>query len=364
MLISTATPGKSEVNRLQALKDVKNLEIEKVLNFQKNLESIIRKAAEASRNEIESKYKELENELLQEELDVEGYEVSLKESDEKLKKAEGNRAQCFVCSKIAEKKMKEAGSRIAKQKERNNDNIQVTFTPDVSLMKTLNGLHGIGMVSVDTKKRTDQSKISGRKDLPNKKDDDLVFETFHHRSGKDFNCIYQSGMRFYLDDWESKEWQPFPKRWYNEGLLVTNTILNGDSTGQANSTKSENTASEGESTQWSQGSTQGRNREDRGGFLMHPTKGRIPTYIFYKKHNVHMYFDREIGSWVRMPVSWELHHNMIKALVDQVEEAIPTWRDRHDILSLLRACNYDPDDCIAIYRRLANDGKNTASLIH
>ena len=25
-----------------------------------------------------------------------------------------------------------------------------------------------------------------------------------------------------------QEWQPFPKRWYNEGLLVTNTILKDD----------------------------------------------------------------------------------------------------------------------------------------
>ena len=36
------------------------------------------------------------------------------------------------------------------------------------------------------------------------KEDDLVFETFYHRSGKEFQCIYQSGMRFYLDDWGSK----------------------------------------------------------------------------------------------------------------------------------------------------------------
>ena len=36
------------------------------------------------------------------------------------------------------------------------------------------------------------------------KEDDLTFETFHHRSGKEFQCIYQSGMRFYLDDWGSK----------------------------------------------------------------------------------------------------------------------------------------------------------------
>ena len=32
-----------------------------------------------------------------------------------------------------------------------------------------------------------------------------------------------------------------------------------------------------------------------------------------------MYFDKDTGSWVRLPVGWELHHNMVKSLVDQVE---------------------------------------------
>ena len=39
------------------------------------------------------------------------------------------------------------------------------------------------------------------------------------------------------------------------------------------------------------------------------------------------------------------------------QEAVPTWGDRHDILSLLRACNYDPDECISIYMHLEKDRK-------
>ncbi|XP_060587224.1 kinesin-like protein klp-3 isoform X2 [Ruditapes philippinarum] len=192
------------------------------------------------------------------------------------------------------------------------------------------------------------------------KDDDIVFETFYHRSGKEFQCIYQSGMRFYLDDWGSKEWQPFPKRWYNEGLLVTNTILKDENAeNNARNEQAAGASGQGQSSR-SQGRGQGQSGgggggDDREGFLMHPTKGRIPTYIFYKKHNVHMYFDRDTGSWVRMPVGWELHHNMVKSLVDQVDEAVPTWGDRHDILALLRACNYDPDECISIYLHLERD---------
>ena len=32
-----------------------------------------------------------------------------------------------------------------------------------------------------------------------------------------------------------------------------------------------------------------------------------------------MFFDKETGTWVRLPIGWELHHPMVKTLVDQVE---------------------------------------------
>lgn len=34
-------------------------------------------------------------------------------------------------------------------------------------------------------------------------DDDIVFETFHHKSGKEYTCIRQGGRRFYLDNWNT-----------------------------------------------------------------------------------------------------------------------------------------------------------------
>lgn len=40
------------------------------------------------------------------------------------------------------------------------------------------------------------------------------------------------------------------------------------------------------------------------------------------------------------------------------QEAVPHWGDRHDILALLRACNYDPDECISIYLHLQKDGEH------
>ncbi|WAR27102.1 hypothetical protein MAR_012806 [Mya arenaria] len=180
-----------------------------------------------------------------------------------------------------------------------------------------------------------------------KKGDEIVIETFYHRSGKEFQCVYQTGMRFYFDDWGNK---PFPKRWYNEGLLVTNTILKDDSQTGKSVEQRAGASSQGQSSK-SQGRKSGA--YDRVGFLMHPTRGGIPTYIFYKKHNVHMYFDKNTGSWVRMPIAWELQHSKVKRLVDQI--SVPTWSDHHDILSMLRACNYDPDECISIYLNLQKD---------
>ena len=37
---------------------------------------------------------------------------------------------------------------------------------------------------------------------------------------------------------------------------------------------------------------------------------------------MHMYFDKDTGTWVRLPIGWELHHPMVKTLVDQVEVSI------------------------------------------
>ena len=61
---------------------------------------------------------------------------------------------------------------------------------------------------------------------------------------------------------------------------------------------------------------------------------------------------------MRLPIGWELHHEMVGKLVDQVEEALPTWGDRQDILALLRQCNYDTDECMSTYKYLEEDRKS------
>lgn len=33
------------------------------------------------------------------------------------------------------------------------------------------------------------------------KDDDIVFETFHHRNGEVYTCMYQARARFVMNSW-------------------------------------------------------------------------------------------------------------------------------------------------------------------
>ncbi|XP_048738988.1 kinesin-like protein klp-3 isoform X2 [Ostrea edulis] len=191
--------------------------------------------------------------------------------------------------------------------------------------------------------------------------EDLIFETFYHKSGKEFQCMYLDGMRFYLDDWGSKEWQPFPKRWYNEGLLITNSVVKDQENENRRRQQQQQQSSSGAGASGSRpqqpGYQQqsGSGQDDREGVINHPKRGRIPTYIFQRKHNIHCFYDRDQGQWMRLPIGWELHHDMVGKLVDQVEEALPAWGDRQDILALLRQCNYDPDECMSTYLYLEGD---------
>ncbi|XP_021351987.1 kinesin-like protein KIN-14E isoform X4 [Mizuhopecten yessoensis] len=212
-----------------------------------------------------------------------------------------------------------------------------------------------------------QAGASGVTIKQGKGQEDIVFETFYHRSGKEIQCMYLGNTRYYLDDWGSKEWQLFPKRWYNEGLLITNNVLKDEHQAQASQLAAQQsqgvasgsgagTSGSGEGGPAQPGTSKSRRSgDDREGVLKHPTKGRIPTYIYQRKHNVHFFYDQDQGQWMRMPIGWELHHEMVGRLVNQVEEMMPTWADRGDILALLRQCNYDIDECISTYLSLEGD---------
>ncbi|KAK2187541.1 hypothetical protein NP493_162g04037 [Ridgeia piscesae] len=174
--------------------------------------------------------------------------------------------------------------------------------------------------------------------------DDVILETFFHQDGKDFQCMYQAGRRYYLDSWQTQQWLPFPEQWKREGILTTNSTLND--TQPALSQSDESTPV--------QPATQARPvGDDREGYIDHPTRGRLDTYIFEEKRNVHYFYDNMVGSWLQLPVSWELHSEHVKKLMAPIEETLSDWRDRHDILAALRASNYNPYTCIENYLTIA-----------
>ncbi|CAG5133085.1 unnamed protein product [Candidula unifasciata] len=185
---------------------------------------------------------------------------------------------------------------------------------------------------------TTRSSPMRRNDL---QDENVTFETFTHNNGREFICANRNGIRYYLDDWHSKDWQPFPERWYSEGKL---------------SPLDDNYNTSKNSSQNNLGGAGGKQeRDDREGFLTHPRRGRIETYLMVEKRYVHYFFDRTSGKWLHLPIGWELHHELVKQMVDYVEEALPNWKDRADILALLRVCNYSPDECIGTYLLLEGD---------
>ncbi|GFO01987.1 kinesin-like protein [Plakobranchus ocellatus] len=151
----------------------------------------------------------------------------------------------------------------------------------------------------------------GGQSRPDLQDDDVVFETFVHSNGREFVCAVRGGRRYYLDDWHSHEWQPFPERWYSEGRLVPM-----DDNTQSNSTRSHHQQNgTGESSR-------NADRDDREGYLKHPKRGRVETYLMEERHYVHFFFDRQTGKWLRLPIGWELHHSLVKQMVDHVERQV------------------------------------------
>ncbi|KAL4224342.1 hypothetical protein ACF0H5_017797 [Mactra antiquata] len=172
MVGSITTHSDSNDVRLASLLEAKNVALQKVAKFQKALEAAVKKAAEMSKKEIEDLYKKLEEEILQDNADVRETKDVLQSTSDKLKKTEANRAQHFVCTKLAEALMEKADDQISKRKLKNLTDVQLLFTPNQSLMEYINGLHGIGEVVRHTGKRTDLYKVKGSKDINTRLTDD------------------------------------------------------------------------------------------------------------------------------------------------------------------------------------------------
>ena len=75
-------------------------------------------------------------------------------------------------------------------------------------------------------------------------------------------------------------------------------------------------------------------------------------------------YDESSGTWLKMPLSWELYVPDVMSSVASIQEAFPDWDDQFEILALLRQCNYDLDEVTNTYITLLTDdtaGKRVAS---
>lgn len=92
--------------------------------------------------------------------------------------------------------------------------------------------------------------------------------------------------------------------------------------------------------------------------------GLLNTYFEETKLNVLHVYDHSSGTWLKMPLSWELYITDIKSHVAAIQEACPDWDDQFEILALLRQCNYDLDEVTNTYITLLADdttGKGVTS---
>ncbi|KAL4219383.1 hypothetical protein ACF0H5_021963 [Mactra antiquata] len=172
LMTSMSSLSEAKETQLEALCGAKEKATEQVAKFQRVIETMVRNAAETSRKDIEEAYKKVEQEILHDKRNIDNTKNVLQETNEKLTKAASNRAQRFVCSKLAQKNIKHAEMEKAKHGTGANTNAQISFHPNHALKDYIQGLQGIGEVQVAEKKRDDLYKFKSCEDINIRVSDD------------------------------------------------------------------------------------------------------------------------------------------------------------------------------------------------
>eukprot|EP00731_Ephydatia_muelleri_P021461 Em0014g52a len=96
--------------------------------------------------------------------------------------------------------------------------------------------------------------------------------------------------------------------------------------------------------------------QERCGEFIHPTRGKLITFLRQQTLNVCYFFDDQTGAWLPMPLSWERHIPDIQARITEIQNTFPDWKDTKAILGLLRQCNYNTEECINVFQSINDDG--------
>lgn len=179
----------------------------------------------------------------------------------------------------------------------------------------------------------------------NSNSDEIVFEVFHCvKTGRDYNVINVDGVRYLVNSWDAADdLQPFPEEWYQHGYIEGQQPVTADYSVYEKGSCNEEPSDNSWVPRW---------EDDRMGMMEHPTRGLLTTYFEENKVNVLHVYENKSGSWLKMPLSWELHIQDVSSRVTAIQEAFPEWDDRFEILALLRQCNYDLDEVINTYLNL------------
>ncbi|KAL4224455.1 hypothetical protein ACF0H5_017907 [Mactra antiquata] len=199
IIASMGTLGDSTDTRLEALNKARKETLDQIEIFQRVLESMLRKATESSQNEVEKVYQKLKNEILQNKRTIDDTSDALRDTSNKLNKSAANRAQQFVCSKIAEKDIKEAEQAMMKlQMTDENTDVEMSFHPDHKLKDYVQGLHGIGEVQGTRKNRTDLYKQKGKREIRIKVSSDS-------KTCSSWGCCLTDDHHLLFTDWNNKK---------------------------------------------------------------------------------------------------------------------------------------------------------------
>ncbi|KAL4218742.1 hypothetical protein ACF0H5_021330 [Mactra antiquata] len=198
MMVCFSTLKKSKDAQFEGLKEAKEETINQIANYQSVLERVVRKVAESSKKKVVEAYKNLEADILQDKITIDSTNDILQKTDDKLKKAPGNRAQRFVCLKEAEKYIKVAGDEKLKQENNDNTDMEISFRPSNTLMDYIQGLHGIGDVLVVKKKRNLYKLKGNSRDINIKVLDDK-------RTCSSAGCCLTSDNQLLLTDYDNQK---------------------------------------------------------------------------------------------------------------------------------------------------------------
>ncbi|KXJ23708.1 kinesin-like protein KIN-14S [Exaiptasia diaphana] len=218
-----------------------------------------------------------------------------------------------------------------------DESIEMAASPKVSTRQSFEGDDSRQVRTVECTQNGQQSSEPA---------EEMVFEVYHSfQNGRDYTVLNNEGTRFYLDSWETGEWQPFPEDWLNFGHIETEarTSTNTDAVSTSDIILDNNN----------------RMEDERMSELDHPLKGKLITYMMDAQCFVHCVFEPSSGAWLKLPLSWELHSPSIKPMISSIQQTIPKWRDQNEILSMLRQCSYDVDETIATYLALNLENDST-----